>query len=197
MASKNFQTTRRPDETPLEYLYRLNVGAIRAKIRYEDGTKEEKREHVELFINTLGSQEVELASRLTLMKVPDVETLEKKLRTLQRALTQQKKAHFMLSGFRQKTATPAPPTRAVHMIQAATSDSDVEREKRDIDYDQAYDPNRVEDEHAEYFMQGHTAPPEAVALGQCRPRYRHYRANRRARGADTREAWVVLEGKFR
>ncbi|OWY91743.1 LOW QUALITY PROTEIN: Eukaryotic/viral aspartic protease, partial [Phytophthora megakarya] len=56
------------DETPLEYLYRLNVGGMRAKIRYADGTSEEKREHVELFINTLGAQEQELVSRLTLME---------------------------------------------------------------------------------------------------------------------------------
>ncbi|GMF37318.1 unnamed protein product [Phytophthora fragariaefolia] len=121
------------------------------------GAKEEKREHVELFINTLGSQEEELASRHTLMEVPDAETLEKKLRALQRALTQQKKAHFGSSRFRQKTATPAPPARAVHVVQAATSDSDVERDERDVEYDQEYDQGRDEEERADLFMLGRTA----------------------------------------
>ncbi|OWY99143.1 Eukaryotic/viral aspartic protease [Phytophthora megakarya] len=59
---------------------------MRAKIRYSDGTSEEKREHIELFINTLGAQEQELASRLTLTEVPDTVTLEKKLRARQRVL---------------------------------------------------------------------------------------------------------------
>ncbi|OWY91202.1 Eukaryotic/viral aspartic protease, partial [Phytophthora megakarya] len=84
MASRYYHASKHVDETPLEYLYRLNVAGMKAKIHYSDGTPEEKREHVELFINTLGAQEQELASRLTLMEVPDTATLEKKLRARQR-----------------------------------------------------------------------------------------------------------------
>ncbi|OWY93086.1 Eukaryotic/viral aspartic protease, partial [Phytophthora megakarya] len=58
------------------------------------GPAQEKREHVELFINTLGAQEQELASRLTLMEVPDTATLVKKLRARQRGLAHQKKTLF-------------------------------------------------------------------------------------------------------
>ncbi|OWZ02946.1 reverse transcriptase, partial [Phytophthora megakarya] len=80
MVSRYYHASKHVDETPLEYLYRLNVAGMRAKIRYSDGMSKEKREHVELFISTLGAQEQELASRLTLIEVPDTATLEKKLR---------------------------------------------------------------------------------------------------------------------
>ncbi|OWZ11634.1 LOW QUALITY PROTEIN: hypothetical protein PHMEG_00015320, partial [Phytophthora megakarya] len=66
-----YHASKHVDETSLKYLYRLNVAGIREKIRYANGTSEEKREHVKLFINTLGAQEQELASRVTLMEVPD------------------------------------------------------------------------------------------------------------------------------
>ncbi|KAE8966307.1 hypothetical protein PF011_g27983 [Phytophthora fragariae] len=71
MASRYYHATQRPDETPLDYLYRLNVAGLRANIPYANGTTEEKREHVEHFIRTLNSQEADLASRFTLMEVAD------------------------------------------------------------------------------------------------------------------------------
>ncbi|EGZ06231.1 hypothetical protein PHYSODRAFT_531968, partial [Phytophthora sojae] len=76
MASRYYHAAQRPDETPLDYLYRLNVAGMRANIPYAEGTTEEKREHVEHFIRTLNTQEAELASRLTLMEVADSEALE-------------------------------------------------------------------------------------------------------------------------
>ncbi|KAE8878601.1 hypothetical protein PF003_g37298 [Phytophthora fragariae] len=45
MASRYYHATQRPDETPLDYLYRLNVAGLRANIPYANGTTEEKREH--------------------------------------------------------------------------------------------------------------------------------------------------------
>ncbi|KAE9285585.1 hypothetical protein PF008_g26881 [Phytophthora fragariae] len=71
MASRYYHATQRPDETPLDYLYRLNVAGLRANIPYANGTTEEKREHVEHFIRTLNSQEADLASPFTLMEVAD------------------------------------------------------------------------------------------------------------------------------
>ncbi|GMF24459.1 unnamed protein product [Phytophthora fragariaefolia] len=98
-----------PDEMPLKYLYRLNVAVMRANIFYADGTADERREHVELFINTLGSQEQDPASRLTLMEVQNVSAMEKKLRARQRGLVHQKKTLFGSSKFRQTILTsPAP-----------------------------------------------------------------------------------------
>ncbi|OWY92825.1 Eukaryotic/viral aspartic protease, partial [Phytophthora megakarya] len=154
MASRYHHASKHVDETPLEYMYRLNVTGMRAKIRYSDGTSEEKREHVELFINTLGAQEQELASRLTLMEVPDTATLEKKLCARQRGLAHQKKTLFGSNSFRQKSLTPTPtPARAVHAVQIATDDYDSGREG-DSDKDQICDQDRDDEERAKMFVRG-------------------------------------------
>ncbi|OWZ12052.1 reverse transcriptase [Phytophthora megakarya] len=113
ITSRYYHASKHVDETPLEYVYRLNVAGMRAKIHYSDGMPEEKREHVELFINTLGAQEQELASRLSLMKVPDAATLEKKVHARQHSLTHQMKTLFGSNRFRQKApARTQTPTRA-------------------------------------------------------------------------------------
>ena len=41
-----YHAKKRSDETPLEHLYRLNVAAIRAKIRIREGSPSVRREHV-------------------------------------------------------------------------------------------------------------------------------------------------------
>ncbi|GMF15042.1 unnamed protein product [Phytophthora fragariaefolia] len=162
MASRYYHASKHPDETPLEYLYRLNVAAMRAKIPYADGTAEENREHVELFINTLGSSEQELASPLTLMEVPDVPALETKLRARQRGLVHQKKTLFGSSKFRQKApASLAPPPRAVHAIHATTDGYDTGQESCDSE-DLMYDQDRDEDDRAKMFMAGQTPQGEPV-----------------------------------
>ncbi|OWY99755.1 Eukaryotic/viral aspartic protease [Phytophthora megakarya] len=127
--SRYYHASKHVDETPLEYLYRLNVAGMRAKIHYSDGTPEEKREHVELFINTLGAQEQELASRLTLMEVPGTATLEKKLRA-----------------------------RAVHAAQIATDDYDSGREGDSDDY-QICDQDRDDEERDKMVVTGHALQP--------------------------------------
>ncbi|OWZ18458.1 Eukaryotic/viral aspartic protease [Phytophthora megakarya] len=95
----------------------LMIGPARqwVKVHYADGSPEEKRGHVELFINTLGVQEQKLASRITLMEIPGAATLEKKLRARQGGLAPQKKSLFGSTKFRKTTPakTPSPP-RAVH-----------------------------------------------------------------------------------
>ncbi|KAE8973585.1 hypothetical protein PR003_g27174 [Phytophthora rubi] len=117
MASRYYHAVQRPDETPLDYLYRLNVAGLRASVPYAEGTTKGKREHVEHFIRTLNSQEVDLASRLTLMEVADSVALEKKLRARQRGLAHQKKTLFGSNKFRQRAPTPPPqPARAVNTI---------------------------------------------------------------------------------
>jgi hypothetical protein len=168
MASKYFHTTRNPEESPLDYLYRLNVAAIWAKIHYEDGTKEEKREHVEMFINTLGSQGEELASHLTLMEVSDAETLENKLRAHQRALTQQKKTHFGSGRFRQTTATPTPPARAVHAVQTVAGDPDPERDETNTTHNEMCDHDCDDGERAGLLVLGRTPQAEAGDMGRDR-----------------------------
>ncbi|KAE9164175.1 hypothetical protein PF005_g30138 [Phytophthora fragariae] len=108
MASRYYHAAQRPDETPLDYLYRLNVAGLRANVPYAKGTTEEKREHVGYFIRTLNSQEADLASRLTLMEVADSVALEKKLRGRQRGLVHQKKTLVGSNKFRERAPTPPP-----------------------------------------------------------------------------------------
>ncbi|KAE9105794.1 hypothetical protein PF006_g21525 [Phytophthora fragariae] len=148
MASRYYHAAQRPDETPLDYLYRLNVTGLKANVPYADGKTEEKREHVEHFIRTLNTQEAELASRLTLMEVADSEALEKKLRARQRGLAHQNKALFGSNKFRQKAPTPpTQPARAVHAIHVAPDEYDSERECRDSD-DRQYDQDEEDEERA-------------------------------------------------
>ncbi|EGZ05381.1 hypothetical protein PHYSODRAFT_261931 [Phytophthora sojae] len=180
MASRYYHAAQRPDETPLDYLYRLNVADMRANIPYAEGTTEEKREHVEHFIRTLNTQEAELASRLTLMEVADSEALEKKLRARQRGLAHQKKTLFGSNKFRQKAPTPpTQPARAVHAIHVASDEYDSERESRDSD-DRQYDQDEADEERAKLFVAGQAPPGEPARRnfdpddsGRDRPRCRH------------------------
>ncbi|OWY93746.1 Eukaryotic/viral aspartic protease [Phytophthora megakarya] len=188
MASRYYHASKHVDETPLEYLYRLNVAGMRAKIRYSDGTSEEEREHVELFINTLGAQEQELASRLTLMEVPDTATLEKKLRARQRSLAHQKKTPFGSNRFRQKAQTSTPTPARAHAVQIMTDEYDSGREG-DSDEEQICDQDRGDEDRAKLFVTGH-APQQDNARQDFdtggtvhdRPRCRHCGSRRHSKG---------------
>ncbi|KAE8893448.1 hypothetical protein PF005_g28465 [Phytophthora fragariae] len=195
MASRYYHAAQRPDETPLDYLYRLNVAGLRANIPYADGRTDEKREHVEHFIWTLNTQEAELASRLTLMEVTDSEALEKKLRARQRGLAHPKKTLFGSNKFRQKAPTPpTQPARAVHAIHVAPDEYDSERESRDSD-DRQYDQDEEDEERAKLFVAGQAPPGEQARRnfdpddsGRDRPRCRHCGSSRHAEG----DCWKIL-----
>ncbi|KAE8877839.1 hypothetical protein PF005_g28301 [Phytophthora fragariae] len=195
MASLYYHAAQRPDETPLDYLYRLNVAGLRANVPYADGSTEEKREHVEHFIRTLNTQEAELASRLTLMEVADSEAVEKKLRARQRGLTHQKKTLFGSNKFRQKAPTPpTQPARTVHAIHVAPGEYDSERESRDSD-DCQYDQNEEDEERAKLFVAGQAPPGEPARRnfdpddsGRDRPRCRHCGSRRHSEG----DCWKLL-----
>ncbi|EGZ09909.1 hypothetical protein PHYSODRAFT_522823 [Phytophthora sojae] len=194
MASRYYHAAQRPDETPLDHLYRLNVAGLRTNISYAEGTTEEKREHVEHFIRTLNT-EAELASRLTLMEVADSEALEKKLRTRQRGLAHQKKTLFGSNKFRQKAPTPpTQPARAVHAIHVASDEYDSERESRDSD-DRQYDQDEADEERAKLFVAGQAPPGEPARRnfdpddsGRDRPRCRHCGSRRHVEG----DCWKLL-----
>ncbi|KAE8972698.1 hypothetical protein PF011_g25543 [Phytophthora fragariae] len=83
-----YQAHKRPDESALEYLYRLNVAWLRARLKIKDGGSKERREHVVHFIDTLGDDD--LADQLTLLRLPDVDELEAVLRALDRANNRRK-----------------------------------------------------------------------------------------------------------
>ncbi|OWZ09712.1 hypothetical protein PHMEG_00017542 [Phytophthora megakarya] len=103
VARQYYHTRRRSDESPLDYLYRLNVAGLRAKLKIKDGSAKERREHVDHYIETLEDQD--LAERLTLLRLTDVDDLEEVLRARDCAKNRQKKAAFGSSKYRQKPTT--------------------------------------------------------------------------------------------
>ncbi|POM74754.1 LOW QUALITY PROTEIN: Hypothetical protein PHPALM_8239, partial [Phytophthora palmivora] len=91
-ARQYYHARKRSDESPLEYLYRLNVAGLRARLQIKDGPSEVRREHVEHFIETLDDRD--LADHLALLRIPDADTLEEALRSQQRAKARQSKAVY-------------------------------------------------------------------------------------------------------
>ncbi|KAE9263981.1 hypothetical protein PR003_g32959, partial [Phytophthora rubi] len=123
VAWQYYHSRKRSDESPLEDLYRLNVAALRAKLKIKDGDSKTRREHVEHFIETLGDPD--LADELTLLRLNDVDDLEEVLRARDRAKGRQKRSAFG-SKYRQKTSTPAPAApakRSVHAVQRSAPES--------------------------------------------------------------------------
>ncbi|KAE8995697.1 hypothetical protein PR003_g26366 [Phytophthora rubi] len=123
VAWQYYHSRKRSEESPLEYLYRLNVAALRAKLKIKDGDSKTRREHVEHFIETLGDPD--LADRLTLLRLNDVDDLEEVLRARDRAKGRQKRSAFG-SKYRQKASTPAPAApakRSVHAVQRSAPES--------------------------------------------------------------------------
>ena len=124
-----YHARKRSDESPLEYLYRLNVAGMRAKIPVKDGPPDARREHVEHFIGTLDNRE--LADQLLLLRLANADALEETLRAYQRGRSRQSKATMGSNKFRQKAITPpvpAPskPARAVRVIRMESSSSESE-----------------------------------------------------------------------
>ncbi|OWZ23107.1 hypothetical protein PHMEG_0002063 [Phytophthora megakarya] len=123
VARQYYHARRRSDESPLDYLYRLNVAGLRARLKIKDGNAKERREHVDHYIETLEDQDV--AERLTLLRLTDADDLEEVLRARDRAKNRQKKAAFESSKYRQKptNSTPSAPAKQVRAIQIQANDS--------------------------------------------------------------------------
>ncbi|OWY92486.1 hypothetical protein PHMEG_00038500 [Phytophthora megakarya] len=123
VARQYYHTRRRSDESPLDYLFRLNVAGLRARLKIKDGNAKELREHVDHYIETLEDQD--LAERLTLLRLTDADDLEEVLRARDRAKNRQKKAAFGSSKYRQKptNSTPSAPAKQVRAIQIQANDS--------------------------------------------------------------------------
>ncbi|OWZ11736.1 hypothetical protein PHMEG_00015204 [Phytophthora megakarya] len=65
VARQYYQARYRSDESSLDYLYRLNIAGLRARLKIKDGSTRDRREHVDHFIYTL--EDPDLADRLTLL----------------------------------------------------------------------------------------------------------------------------------
>ncbi|KAE8962181.1 hypothetical protein PR001_g29793 [Phytophthora rubi] len=119
-----FHARKRSEETPLEYLYRLNVAGMRARLRIKDGDAKARIEHVEHFIETLDDPDV--ADQLTLLRLADVIQLEDLLHARERAKSRQKHSTGS-SKFWPKSYAPCSPTfptRAELTIQIADARSE-------------------------------------------------------------------------
>ncbi|GMF53898.1 unnamed protein product [Phytophthora fragariaefolia] len=88
-ARQYYYARKRSDESPLEYLHRLNVARLRTRLQVKDGPQGVKREHVEHFIETLDDRD--LADQLALLRIPDADILEEVPRSHQRAKSRQSK----------------------------------------------------------------------------------------------------------
>ncbi|KAE8968640.1 hypothetical protein PF011_g27105 [Phytophthora fragariae] len=124
VAWQYYHARKRSEETPLEYLHRLNVAGMRARLKIKDGDSKGRLEHVEHFIETLGDPD--LADQLTLLRLADADQLEDVLRARERAKSRQKKS-TVPSKHRPKPAAPTPPAghpTAVRAIQVAETRSE-------------------------------------------------------------------------
>ncbi|OWZ09983.1 LOW QUALITY PROTEIN: hypothetical protein PHMEG_00017239 [Phytophthora megakarya] len=77
VARPYYNAKKRSDQSPLEYLHRLNVAGLRAKPQVKDGPLGTRPEHVEYFIETLDDRD--LADPLELLRLTDAEDLEETL----------------------------------------------------------------------------------------------------------------------
>ncbi|GMG17641.1 unnamed protein product [Phytophthora fragariaefolia] len=128
VARQYYQTRKRPDESPLEYLHRLNVAGLRTRLQIKDGPQEVRREHVEHFIETLDDRD--LADQLALLRIPDADILEEVLRSRQRAKSRQSKTVYGSIKPRQKSPAAAAGTRAVRAVHVPEESSDSDEESR-------------------------------------------------------------------
>ncbi|KAE8959920.1 hypothetical protein PR002_g30381 [Phytophthora rubi] len=90
VARQYYHARKRSDESPIEYLHRLNVAGMRAKLPIKGGTPSTRREHVEHFIETLDDHD--LADQLVLLRLRDADELEETLRLRQRSKARQGRA---------------------------------------------------------------------------------------------------------
>ncbi|OWY96645.1 hypothetical protein PHMEG_00033040, partial [Phytophthora megakarya] len=131
VARQYYHAKKRSDESPMEYLHRLNVAGMRARLQMQikDSPAAIRREHVEHFIETLDDRD--LADQLALLRLTDADDLEENLRARQRAKARQGKAHAGSNKFRQKStpenqSAPTKNARAVRAIQKAEDSSESE-----------------------------------------------------------------------
>ncbi|OWZ02764.1 hypothetical protein PHMEG_00025615 [Phytophthora megakarya] len=123
VGTQYYHARRRADESPLDYLYRLNVAGLRARQYCGLGYQRSAR--------TCGSlpealEDPDLADRLTLLRLSDADDLEEVLRARDRTKSRQKKDAFGSGKFRQKASNVAPsaPAKQVRAIQIQAADSE-------------------------------------------------------------------------
>ncbi|ETM43129.1 hypothetical protein L914_11334, partial [Phytophthora nicotianae] len=153
VARQYYHTRKRADETPLEYLYRLNVAGLRVKLRVKSGPSDVRREHVEHYSETLDDRD--LADQLALLRISDADASD---------------------------ATKSAPTRKVEAVAItiqpdSDSDSGLSRSESDGDLRRIYLAATEGDSQTQVTapdepdrtMSGQTPPPRYSGPGQRSP----------------------------
>ena len=138
-AREYYHARKRPDETPLEYLHRLNGAALRAKVELREGSHATRRNHVKHFISTLDDRD--LAKQLTLLRLSDADDMEETLRAYQRMENRCKKSSMGLGKLYQRSKVhadqvPSKLTRAVRAIRMESERSSSESDSNELEEDE-------------------------------------------------------------
>ncbi|KAG3117052.1 hypothetical protein PI125_g4073 [Phytophthora idaei] len=128
-----YHARRRSDESPLEYLHRLDVAGLRAHLKFEIGGFKVLREHVDHFIATL--RDPDMADRLTLFRLPNTDEREEVLQAPDRAKHRHKKAVAGSNKFRQRAPSAIAPARRAQKTQVADSGTESGSDGSDSDPD--------------------------------------------------------------
>ena len=127
---KQYNDMRRRDtEDPLDYLFRLNTAAIRARIRLHNGSPEEKKEHVEHFIETL--QDEDLADDLTKLCLRDEDGLQTVLQEMRKRVVRRGGQGKKTAAQKERVGRSA--NRKIHALARAVIQSDSERSESEPD----------------------------------------------------------------
>ncbi|CAI5705396.1 unnamed protein product [Peronospora effusa] len=134
VARQYYHAKKRSEETPLDYLYRLNVLGLRAKMKMKDGSPKVQKDRVDHYILTV--DDPELADKLTMLRLADVEELEEVLTACQRTKARRGKMLFGSNKFLQKApALPDRPRdmnrRSIHAVRTPLEDSSSEDSSSD------------------------------------------------------------------
>ncbi|KAE8983061.1 hypothetical protein PR001_g23200 [Phytophthora rubi] len=147
-----YHARKRSEETPLEYLYRLNVAGMRARLKIKDGDTNARIEHVEHFIETL--DDPDLADQLTLLRLADAIQLEDVLRARERARSRQKHCTGS-SKYRPKSPAPSSPT----FLTRAETAIQIDDARSECGYDT--EASRSEGEHVRAYVTAASNRPQA------------------------------------
>ena len=126
VARQYYHAKKRSDKSPLDYLYRLNVIALRAMFKINIGSPKIQKEHVEHYIEIV--DDPEWTDQSMMLRLADVEKLRKVLKACQKTKARRGKTLFGSRKFGQKVPAPLDrprdvSCRSVHAVREPTERS--------------------------------------------------------------------------
>ena len=133
-----YQARKRLNETSMEYLFRLNVAAIRSKILIRDGSLAIRKKHVNHYIGTLNDRDP--VRMLTMLRLGDADDLKEIRQECENMEVPEAHASIGSNKFRQRFTSqaaqlPAKPAWAVRAIHVESESSEPEAESGGSDND--------------------------------------------------------------